>query len=227
MLDVGDTQLLASLCCHAALQLVEEVRPRAFVRHFPRVRFFVQASKSEGLETRQFGCNGSCDPRCRPPVRIASATIGKHWLCPRIGRLRSTAVGCLRRHSSFGRHWLCPRIGRLRSTAVSAKKCLARLRENIILAHQGQPRCRDQSTRLSSASAVSISSWWRPFVAEGRQQRLATSTSWRVWTSAMCRRLTSAASARRAFVRPTLSIATSWISFVLRSCRRLLPPLGR
>ena len=35
MLDVGDTQILASLCGHAALQLVEEVRPRARVRLFP------------------------------------------------------------------------------------------------------------------------------------------------------------------------------------------------
>ena len=183
MLDVGDTQLLASLCGHAALQLVEEVRPRAFVRHFPRVRFFVQASKSEGLETRQFGCNGSCDPRCRPPVRSANATIGRHWLCLRIGRLRSTAVGCLRRHSSIGRHWLCLRICRLRSTAVGAKQCLARLREKIILAHQGQPRCREQrrsgSTRLRNTSAVSITSWWRPHrVARGPMVEVPVQRRW-------------------------------------------------
>ena len=164
MLDVGNTQLLASVCGHATLQLVEEVRPRARVRHFPGDRFFLQASKSEELEMRQFGCNGFCDPRCRPPVSIASATLGRHWLCLRIGRLRSTAVGCLRSHSSVG------------DIAEGD-------REKIILAHQWQPRCREQersgSTRLRSASAVRITSWWRPHrVARGPMVEVQVQRRW-------------------------------------------------
>ncbi len=96
MLDVGETQLLASLCRHAAPKLADDVRPRASVRDFAGFCIPPQVLKLEGLETVEFSTNGRRDPLGRIQLRNKDGSVRVAAMDDRghipSGRLRSTAV---------------------------------------------------------------------------------------------------------------------------------------